>query len=76
MGNPMQMLMQMMMSGNNPQQLVNQLISSNPQMRAVANQMKNSGMSSMQFLQQYAKQNGKDIQPMLDMLNKRGINIK
>lgn len=72
----MQMVMQMLMSGQNPQQLANQLVQSNPQMNAIANQMKNSGMSSVEFLQQYAKQNGQNIQPMLNMLSQRGINLK
>lgn len=76
MNNPMQMIMQMMMSGNNPQQLVNQLMNSNPQMRTIANQMKSSGMSSMEFLQQYAKQKGVDVNPMIETLSKRGINLK
>lgn len=75
-GNPMQMVMQMLMSGNNPQQLANQLMQSNPQMNAIANQMKNSGMSLTEFLQQYAKQNGQNIQPILNMLSQRGINLK
>lgn len=72
-GNPMQMIMQMLMSGNNPNQLANQLMQSNPQLNAIANQMKNSGMPPMQFLQNYAKQHNQNIQPMIDMLNKRGI---
>lgn len=75
-GNPMQMVMQMLMSGNNPQQLANQLVQSNPQMNAIANQMRQSGMQPMEFLQNYARQNGKDIQPLLNMLSKRGINLK
>lgn len=74
-GNPMQMVMQMLMSGNNPQQLASQLMQGNPQMNAIANQMKNSGMSSIQFLQQYAKQNGKNIQPLINMLSQRGIKL-
>lgn len=74
-GNPMQMVMQMLMSGNNPQQLASQIMQSNPQMNAIATQMKNSGMSSTQFLQQYAKQNGKNIQPLINMLSQRGIKL-
>ena len=72
----MQMVMQMLMGGNNPQQLANQLVQSNPQMNAIANQMKQSGMSPTEFLQQYAKQNGQNIQPLLNMLSHRGINLK
>ena len=72
----MQMVMQMLMGGSNPQKLANQLVQSNPQMNAIANQMKQSGMSSAEFLQQYAKQNGQNIQPILNMLSQRGINLK
>lgn len=72
----MQMVMQMLMGGNNPQQLANQLVQNNPQMNAIANQMKQSGMSSAEFLKQYAKQNGQNIQPLLNMLSQRGINLK
>ena len=72
----MQMVMQMLMGGNNPQQLANQLVQSNPQMNAIANQMKQSGMSPTEFLQQYAQQNGQHIQPLLNMLSQRGINLK
>ena len=72
----MQMVMQMLMSGNKPQELANQLMQSNPQMNAIANQMKQSGMSSAEFLQQYAKQNGKNIQPLINMLSQRGITLK
>lgn len=75
-GNPMQMIMQMLTSGNNPQQLASQLMQNNPQMNAIANQMKQSGMSSVEFLQHYAKQTGQNIQPMLNMLSQRGINLK
>lgn len=74
-GNPMQMVMQMLMSGNNPQQLANQLMQSNPQMNAIANQMKNSGMSLTEFLQQYAKQNGQNIQPILNMLSQGELTL-
>ena len=72
----MQMVMQMLMSGNKPQELANQLMQSNPQMNAIGNQMKQSGMSSAEFLQQYAKQNGKNIQPLINMLSQRGITLK
>lgn len=40
-GNPMQMVMQMLMSGNNPQQLANQLMQSNPQMNAIVRLLPN-----------------------------------
>lgn len=74
-GNMLPMIMQMLSSGNNPNQLVQQLMQNNPQMNSIANQMRNSGMPPKEFLMQYARQNGKNIQPLLDMLSKRGINL-
>lgn len=74
-GNMLPMIMQMLSSGNNPNQLVQQLMQNNPQMNSIANQMRNSGMPPKDFLMQYAQQNGKNIQPLLDMLSKRGINL-
>lgn len=72
-GNIMQMVIQMLIGGNNPNQLAQQLVQTNPQMKAIANQMKNSGMSPKQFLEQYAKQNNIDVNPIMQMLSKRGI---
>ena len=70
MDNRLNMLMSLL-SGN-PQQMMN----SNPQFKAILNQAQNSGMSMRDFTMQYAKQNNIDIQPMLDMLAKRGFRIK
>ena len=73
MDNSMQTLMQMMSMGNNPEAIVNNMIRQNPQMRAIFNQQKNSGMSMKDFTMQLAKQQGVDIEPMIQMLNQRGI---
>ena len=70
MDNRLNMLMSLL-SGN-PQQMMN----NNPQFKAILNQAQNSGMSMRDFTMQYAKQNNIDIQPMLDMLAKRGFRIK
>ena len=69
----MQMLMQMMMMGNNPQQIMQNMMAQNPQANAVLNQMRSSGLTPEQFARQYAKQNNIDINGMLNMLRQRGF---
>ena len=69
----MQILSQMLSSGGNPQQMVQSLIQKNPQFNALLNQQKQSGMTMEQFVRQYAQQKGIDINPMLDMVKKRGM---
>lgn len=71
-GNPMQILMQMM-SGGNPQAMLQNAMKQNPQLQAILNQQKQSGMSMEQYVRQLAKQNGVDINPMIQFLNQRGI---
>lgn len=71
-GNPMQILMQMMSSGN-PQAMLQNAMKQNPQLQAVLNQQKQSGMSMEQYVRQLAQQNGVDINPMVQFLRQRGI---
>lgn len=73
--NPMNILMQLMTMGNNPQQITNQILSQNPQMRIAFNQMQQSGMSTKDYVLQYAKQNNIDIQPLVNMINQNGIKL-
>ena len=73
--NPMNILMQLMSMGQNPQQITNQILSQNPQLKVVFNQMQQSGMSTKDYVMQYAKQNNIDIRPMLDMFNQKGIKL-
>lgn len=73
--NPMQLLMQMMMSGGNPQSIINNMMKNNPNAQAILNQMKQSGMSPKQFVMQYAKQNNMDVNPMISMLKNNGIKL-
>jgi hypothetical protein len=68
---PMQFIMQAL-SGGNIQQSVQQMAQQNPQYAAMLNQMKSSGMTPQNFVLQYAKQSGVDIQPLLNMLRQRG----
>lgn len=72
-GNPIQMIMQMMATGNNPNQIVQQIMRNNPQANAIVNQMRQSGLPPKQFLEQYAKQNNVNLQPIINLLSQRGI---
>lgn len=64
--------MQMLASGGSPQQIAENVMKQNPQLNAILNQARNSGMSMRDFTMQYARQNGINIQPMLDLMAKRG----
>lgn len=72
--NPMNALMQMMSSGGNPQQIVQKLMQNNPKFNSIMNQVKNSGMTTEQYARQYAKQNGIDINQMINYIKKMGGN--
>ena len=67
------LLMGLLTGGNNPEQMVQGLIQSNPNMNAVFQQAKQSGMSMKDFTLNYAKQNGINIQPLINMMSKNGI---
>lgn len=69
----MNLLMGLLSGGNNPEQMVQNLAQKNPNMNAVLQQVKQSGMSMKDFTMQYAKNNGIDIQPLLNMMSQRGI---
>lgn len=72
-GNPIMALMQLMNMGRNPQEIVQNAISQNPQVSAIMQQAKQSGMSMEQFTRQFAKQNGIDINPMINAMRQRGM---
>lgn len=77
-GNPnaiTQMLNQFLGMGNTPQQIFQNLINTNPQMQIVFNQMQQSGLSPREYALQYAKQNNININPMVQMLQQRGIKL-
>jgi len=73
-GNPMNILMQLMSSGN-PQMAMQNIISKNPQFNAVLNQQKQSGMSMEQYVRNIAQQNNIDLNPMLNFLRQKGVKI-
>ena len=68
----MNFVLQMLMQGN-PNQVMQNMVQQNPQFNAILNQAKQSGLSMKDFTLNYAKQNGIDIQPMLNMLSQRGF---
>lgn len=61
-GSPLDIFKNFMTMGNNPQQIQNMIFQQNPQLRVIANQMRQSGLSPVQFVMQYAKQNNLPIQ--------------
>lgn len=66
---------QMLGMGNTPQQIFQNMINTNPQMQVVFNQMQQSGLSPRQYALQYAKQNNINIEPMVQLLQQRGIKL-
>lgn len=48
--------------GNNPQQVEQMVFNQYPQLRVLSNQMKQSGLSPVQFVMQYAQQRNIPIQ--------------
>lgn len=73
--NPLQVLLQMAMGGNNPEQIINQMMQQNPQLNILLNQARQSGMSPRDYAMQYARQNNVNIQPLVNMFAQRGIKL-
>lgn len=73
MNNIINMITQIIMSGQNPNQVVQQMVQQNPQAQILFNQMQQSGMSMKDFTMQYARQNNVNIQPILNALYQRGV---
>ena len=69
----MNSLMMLLNGANNPQQMIQGMIKNDPRMNAVFQQVQQSGMSMKDFTMQYAKQNGIDMQPFLNMMSQKGI---
>lgn len=55
--NPLNIFKSFMSMGNNPQQIQNLLLQQNPQLKVLLTQMKQSNLSPIQFVMQYARQN-------------------
>ena len=70
-GNPMQMVMQMLMSGGDVDGFIKNLSSQNTTVKAVMNQQKQSGMNMKDFVMQYAKQNNINIDNIINIIKKQ-----
>ena len=57
MNNPVNIFQQFLSMGPNPQMIQQALFQQNPQMQVIYNQMQQSGLSPVQFVMQYARQN-------------------
>lgn len=55
--NPLNIFKSFMTLGSNPQQIQNLLLQQNPQLKVLLTQMKQSNLSPIQFVMQYARQN-------------------
>ena len=75
MPSPLEIMMQMVMGGQNPEFIMNQMLQQNPQLQVIMNQARQSGMSPRDYTLQYAKQNNINIQPLFSMFGKRGIKL-
>lgn len=73
MNNILNIIMNMMMTGNNPEAIMNQLANKVPEVKSLLTQVKNSGMSPEQYARQYAKQNGLDINECINNMRKMGF---
>ena len=73
--NPVQMILQMMMGGQNPQQIMQSVVQQNPQIQVLLNQAQQSGMTPQQYAMQYANQNNINIQPLINMFAQRVIRL-
>lgn len=72
--NPMMLFQQMLSMGNNPQQIEQIILQQNPQLQVISNQMKQSGMSPLDFVMQYARQNNINPNLINQMVNQmRGM---
>lgn len=72
--NPLGMFQQFLSMGPNPQMIQQALFQQNPQMQVIYNQMQQSGLSPVQFVMQYARQNNIDTNVINNMYNQmRGM---
>lgn len=60
--NPVEIFKSFMKMGNNPKQIEEMIYQQNPQLKVLATQMKESGLTPVEFVMQYAKQNNMPIQ--------------
>lgn len=61
--NPINIFQQFLAMGTNPQQITQRVFQQNPQLQVLANQMQQSGLSPIDFIMQYARQQNININP-------------
>jgi hypothetical protein len=62
MNNPVEIFKKFMTMGKDPKQIEEMIYQQNPQLRVLSNQMRQSGLSPVEYVMQYAKQNNIPIQ--------------
>ena len=62
MNNPVEIFKRFMTMGKDPKQIEEMIYQQNPQLRVLTNQMRQSGLTPVEFVMQYAKQNNIPIQ--------------
>ncbi len=72
---PLQMITQLMASGQNPQMIIENLMRQNPNAQAILNQMNQSGMNPREFVQQYCRQNNIDLSQIQNLAHSKGIRL-
>ena len=73
--NVLNTFLQFMKMGNNPQAIIQNAIQQNPNLQGILNQVQNSGLSTKEYVMQYAKQNNIDLSPLIPMINNLGIKL-
>ena len=76
MNNPIMIFQQMLSMGNNPQQIEQMILQQNPQLQVTLNQMRQSGLSPIDFVMQYARQRNIDPNMINQMANQMRNMIK
>ena len=60
--NPIEIFKSFIQMGTNPKQIEEMIYKQNPQLKVLSNQMKQSGLTPVEFVMQYAKQNNMPIE--------------
>ena len=73
--NYMNNLMQLMSMGGNPQQIIQNAIANNPQLQQAFSQIGSKNLSTKDIVLQIAQKRGININPMIQMMQQRGIKL-
>ena len=73
--NYMNNLNQLLAMGQNPQQIIQNAIARNPQLQQVFSQIGSNGITAKSMVMQIAKQQGIDVNQMIQFLQQKGIKM-